>query len=368
MVSTRPEIVPAPRQGFQQTVDSDSPCFAKVLEWDAKSIPIEDLRFEKLSIRDIPNGEMPTLPLGFFVKEGKRVTSSPEGNGHAATEEADDEDVARWQRLNTFTVHPDIGKGLFSKALGKLEGKGMTNAKNVMKAITTFLAVGYENCPPAIETIGGMPLKEVAKLYGNSAQRMFEEAYIADIATMMVGVRLATRGRTYAATMNCPVRNCSNVCKELCSMDTLNIKVVPDLKNKPIFRVELDHGIFDGMGKIRKVYFSPLKFYQMDVYFKTNVTAAEMLEKSIVAIPESEVYGLSRSSNPFNEDLYDRLESSGEDQRTLIQSLQKIRPGPDAGFKITCECGERELTYPLAWSMQPLEFLYFSNMFPESDD
>jgi hypothetical protein len=373
MVSTPSDITQAPisapvkSNGFAIEVDTNSATYEKTLEWDAKSIPLDQLRVETTSIRDIPPGEMPLLPIGLFLKEGKKV-SQVEANGNGHVEDDEETGHESYERLRQFTVHPEVGKGLFSKALGKLESKGMNNPKTVIQALAKFLGVGHENCPPAIETIGGRPLKEVARAYGNSAQRMFEEMPIPDIATMMIGVRLATRGRDYAATMNCPVRNCSNVCKELCSMDELNIRSIPILNNKPVFRVELEHGIFDGKSTVRKVYFTVLKLHQIGIYFKQNITAPEMLQEHICAIPESELFGLSKNSRPFSEDLFDALEPSGEDQRTLIQALQKLRFGPDNGFKITCECGDRQLSYPLPWSMQPQEFLYLSNMFPEIED
>jgi hypothetical protein len=343
--------------GFKEDQQEDA-LLGKVAEWDAKCIPIEDLSYEKSSIRDVPIGEMPELPIGIFIKN----KSSADGNGAEGDEISED-----FERLRTFTVHPDVGSGEFVNALGKLESKGMRDAKKVVNAISRFLAVGHEKCPPAIQTIGGMPLTEAARRYGNSAQRLIEDMYLADVVTMMIGVRLAARGRDYYATMGCPVRNCKRTCKEQCSMDVLKIRGFRELKHKPVIRVELPHGIPDGKGIVKKVYFSPLKFHQLDIFFKQNIQPREMLEHVIVGIPESRVYGI-KAGNPFCEDLFRKLEKTGEDQRILISALQKIKPGPDAQFKFSCDCGDEEVTYPLPWSLQPQEFLFFSNMHPDDSD
>jgi len=343
------------QQGFKE--QEQAPSSSRVADWDARCIPLDELSYEKTSIRDVPEGEMPELPIGIFVRT--TGTASEEENGEAPD--------SSWERLRSFTVHADIGTGRFVKALGRLESKGMQNAKNIINAISRFLAVGHENVPPALVTIGGEPLATVARRANLSPQRLIEDMYLADVATMMLGVRLATRGREYAATMNCPMRNCNEVCKEMCSMDELNIKSIVGLRNKPVFRVTLENGINDGKTLIKKVYMSPVKFHQLDVFFKRNLQPSQMLEEVIVGLPESEIYGL-KSGKPFCDDLFDRLERTGEDQKSLVQALQKIKPGPDAEFNITCECGDNQLKYPLPWSVQPQEFLYFSNMHPDSSD
>jgi hypothetical protein len=347
------------KTGFKE--EQDDTTISKVADWDAKCIPIEDLAYDKSSIRDVPAGEMPLLPDGIFLKR-KSASSSENTVVENGIDIAEDFD-----RIQTFTVHPDVGSGEFVNALGKLESKGLRDANKVVNAISRFLVVGHEKCPPAIQSIGGMSLSEIAQRSGNSAQRLVENMDLADVVTMMIGVRLAARGRDYYATMACPVRNCKKTCKEQCSMDTLKIRSIRDLKHRPVIRVTLEYGIRDGNDLIKKIYFSPLKFHQLDIFFKQNIQPREMLERVITGIPESRAYGI-KTGNPFCEDLFKKLEKTGTDQRILISALQKIKPGPDAQFKFTCECGDEQVTYPLPWSMQPQEFLFFSNMHPDDSD
>lgn len=315
---------------------------ASLEEYQARSIPIEDLEYETITIRDVPTENVPELPVGIFV-------------------EGEDGQV---ERHTTYTINPGIDKGLFMFELGKLEEAAGQNAKKVPGIIAQFFG-GTRGCPPAIETIGGIPTADMARRLNTSTQKMFENMYLGDISTMLFGVRLkARKGRRVTINTPCPVTGCGETNRDdTLSLDEIEIKVIPDsvfAKGKPLFEIKLPKPISDGKGKISHFYCEPLKFYQIALFAGRGKPADfQILQATIDAIPESPIYG-ARRGKPFCEELYYELGEEGMEVCTMaIRKIASPGPGPVASLPYTCACGQQELEFAIPWARNPREFIYF---------
>lgn len=336
----------ADQKGFQQKAQATD---TDVGALETQSIPLVDLEYETITFRDCPEGKMPELPVGFFVPN----------------------EAGQVERLRSFRVSPGISKGKFAFELGKLEEAAGQNAKNVPKIITQFFG-GNRTCPPAIESIGNIPLAEVAKRMSVSTQKLFENAYLADIATMIFGVRMAARkGRTVAINAPCPVTGCGETNRDdTHTLDEIECKNIPAsvLKDKPLFDLRLPNPISDGKSKITHLYCQPLRFYQIALFAGSGKPPDfQILQACIRYIPESSIYG--GRTTPFDENLYYELDEENMDAcREMIQKLAGPGPGPVANIRYTCACGQQELDFPIPWARNPREFIYFmSKQITEED-
>lgn len=329
----------------------------RVREVEARSIPIEEIRYDTVTIGDYEEHEPLQLPIGLFI-DGE--------------EEGDPK-----QRITDFTIRPGVCTGDFDEFLAKLDPQQGENPKKTVDTIAMFLGGGRTKDGyhlGAIETMGGVDFREFVKQTNQtSGEQLVRNMYLGDVATIMFGARL-TIGKSYntdletgepldtrriAVERECPVPNCKEKCRSIQTLNHIKIKSIQGLEDKPLFKFTLQQGINDGQSHIKHVYLEPLKLYQLGLFVGGNkVPDIEMLTAMIAEIPESEVYG-RKKGNPFCSDLYKRM-STG-DINALRTAAARLTPGPVAVIDgIECACEQETFPHQINWARMPRNFLYQS--------
>jgi len=317
---------------------------------EARSIPIEEIKYDTTTIGDYEDHEPLQLPIGIFL-------------------DGEDEDAPK-QRIVDFTIREGVGTGDFDEFLAKLDPQQGENGKKTVDTIAFFLGGGRTKDGyhlGAIESMGGIEFREFAKRAGqNSGEQLVRNMYLGDVATIMFDARLRIGGRDFAVDRECPVPRCRERCRSVQKLDSVKIKSILDLEDKPLFKFTLRDGMRDGRTVIKNVYVQPLKFYQLGLFAGAGkVPDIEMLTAMIAEIPESEVYGKKRG-NQFCSDLYKTM--STHDINALRQALTRLTPGPLAVIEgIECACGEEVFPHQINWARIPRNFLYQSNELTDED-
>ncbi len=300
------------------------------------SINVEDIKYETYTIGDIPGGELPELPIGFFYTGA---------DGHE-------------QKITKYSVVPDVDMGNYSLILGLKENQG---SQKVIETLSSFLG-------EVIDKIGDYSPKVIAQSMKISVTKLFSQMYLADITTMIFGVRMAAIGREIACNVECPAP-CNTMCRDnpkegrdLHSLDVVKIRSMTGIDTKPLFRFELPIGVYDGESTIKNLYFQPLKFEDLSYFMqsgKPTVSDVQLAIAMISDIPESKRYNMVRGKK-FSIELYKSMRAA--DAGALIQAMQRIQPGLEPSFKVSCVCGQKELDYAVQWAQNARNFIFFSNL------
>lgn len=314
------------------------------------AIPIEDVTYEKIPVSDYwENKILPPLPVGFYIK---------------------DKETGIKERMTSYTFKTDVlNTGKAELFLDKAEEK-TRDGKAIVNKLSSFLA-------KTIDTIGGYPLQEIVERYGNTAEVIFQRAWLADIFTMYIGAKLLISGMPFAITgFQCPcfrreIISDNGEDRPLHNLGDIEIKYFTNLEDKePLFKVDLPDGFNDGRGDVKSFYCVPLKLNDIAAFMDSKSQESQKIrsfQRMIVGIPESETYGLKRN-NIFGEEIFTLLTRSDRRhiERTIVPNLQ---PGPINKMPVTCHnCMEApKLTYQLPWMNQTSFFLFASDL-PDIQD
>ena len=305
--------------------------------------PLDQLKYVTTRFGDYEPNEMPQLPIGFLIP-------------------ATDTDPERF--ANTFTVRDGIDTGYYDKFLGQLEEQAGNNPSpaKIIATVSNFLA-------KSIEKIGGVPLKTLAQQRSSSEAKLFEDAWVADVTTMILGVRKAVSGIEIAIATKCPcerredLRDNPEEGRSLHTLADLEIKSFQRITGSPLIEVILPKGIQDSGDLIRYIYIEPLKLYQLGKLLDRKVSAPadiKLFYEMIAKIPESSTYGKIKG-RPFCEDLYDKM--SRQDRTALQGAIAKIQPGPQMSVGVDCyHCGTN-FDFPLPW-LRELRYLIYNSSEP----
>jgi hypothetical protein len=339
------------RTGFSSTAIAPSDDGNdRISEIEERSIPIEELKYDTVTIGDYADDEPLQLPIGIFL-------------------DGEDEDAAK-QRVVDFTIRPGVETGDFDEFLAKLDPKQGENGKKAVDTIALFLGGGRTKDGyhlGAIESMGGIEFREFAQKAGQSSgEQLIRNMYLGDVATLMFGTRLKIGGRDFAVDRECPFPGCRERCRSVQNLNTIKIKSIPGLEDRPLFKFTLRDGMRDGRGLIKNVYLQPIKLYQLGLFASAaKVADIEMMVAMIAEIPESEVYG-KKKGNPFCMDLYKTM--SSYDINALRQATVRLTPGPVAVIEgVECACGEETFPHQLNWARTPRNFLYQSSELVDED-
>ena len=329
---------------------SDDDGSDRAREIEALSIPIEEIKYDTVTIGDYEDDEPLQLPIGLFI-------------------EGEDEDAPK-TRIVDFIIRPGVGTGDFDEFLAKLDPQQGENPKKTVDTIALFLGGGRTKDGyhlGAIESLGGVDFREfVSKSKQSSGEQLVKNMYLGDVATIMFGARLHTGGRDFAVDRECPVPRCRTRCRSIQSLNGIKIKSIPSLEDKPLFKFTLRDGMNDGRKIIKDVYLEPLKLYQLGLFVGGGkVPDIEMLTAMIAEIPDSEEYGKEKG-NPFCSKLYKTMTTY--DISALRQAAARLTPGPIAVIDgVECECGEEQFPHQINWARMPRNFLYQSSELTDED-
>lgn len=202
-----------------------------------------------------------------------------------------------------------------------------------------------------VDTIGGIPLKDLASSQSLSTTRLFENMFLADALTILLQLRLDNFGEEVKLGGQCP--NCGEHNKdregEFSDLGTVKVNVVEAFPH-PVVEVLLVTGgkIFED--EVKRVLLRPVRVYDMKRLSKQDDKRTrlklhhEILMHTVVAIPECTAYqsigergGLSPTSV---EEIYKKL--SNRDRDALIKAVSKLS---DLGPEMTCEMICRACSY-----------------------
>jgi hypothetical protein len=285
------------------------------------TIALEAFKVEKYEVQDLGN----KLPIGVF---------------HPETGE----------RLQEFTLHPYKTK--YDRQLGAL-----LNAPKVKlgTVLGNFL-------PVMLKSIGGYELEDLARATNLSPQKLVEGMYLADVLTIVLGIRLEAQGPLIGMTAQCPQcgeKNEDNPDKGIPYHDlsSVEVSVVEDLNAKPMVEVTLQDGLEIFGEMVTTVVMRPLRLFQIDEIAKPgsgNPVDINLLYAMVCALPQATHMGtipeqLKRRGGIFGDDLYDELTMG--DLKRLRKALDVIQPGPDMNTDMLCRrCGhEWAASLPWAW-------------------
>lgn len=302
-----------------------------------QTIALDDFKVEKFEIQDLGN----KLPIGLF---------------HPETGE----------RLTDFVLNPYKTK--YDRQLGAL-----LNAPKVKlgTVLGNFL-------PVMVKSIGGYELADLAKAYNVSPSKLVEGMYLADVLTLVLGIRLESQGTEIGMTAQCPACGEKNEDdpkkgRPYHDLSTIEVKIVENLPCKPMVEVTLEDGweIFDD--KITTVVMRPLRLFQIDEIAKPgsgNPVDINLLYSMVCALPQATHLGtveeqLRRRGGIFGDDLYDELTMG--DLKRLRRALDVIQPGPDMNTEMICHRCGHEWAAALPWSALR-SFLFVGTEFNGSAD
>ena len=338
------------KSGFASTDAQEAPAAVssddRLAELDLISTPIEDLKYETYKIEDYGVGELPSLAWGVYTP------------GTGGYEE---------ERLTNYSVNPEVNGGKYDLFLAALDPQNGQNMSKTVPTLTSFLAGGNfqgKGYTGAIATLGDMETKEVgARFQETDRAKMFSNFFMADIATMMVGVRMSlNNGRAVAVDQECPrgmqcFMGGKTQCRSMTSLDNVEIKY-PKFEGKPLFKVTLNDGFSDGASSIKHLYITPLKLKQLNLFFGgQKIADLEMMKAVIAHIPESEIYGRKKTM-PFCQELYEAM--TNDDIDLVREAIEYIEAGPRLTIDVDCACGQTSFPYQLPLFRNPRYFLYNS--------
>lgn len=305
------------------------------------AIPLADLKIEEIELHDLGN----TLPVGIICGD----------------------ECLKDFTLNPYSADYEIALGRLVEANTDREG----NLKDPVKVIKEFL-------PLVINTIGGQPLKDLARNLSTSTSRLIEGMYWGDVTTLFLALRLQAQGFEIAMAAKCP--KCGTLAEDnpkkgrsYHDLSSVTIKVIRDLTQKPLIELTLPEGFKIFEDTITRLWLEPLKLYQFDRLLKStsgNPKDMDQIYQMVVGIPDSEAYRNVRGQ-VFDESIYRALCSSpngrvSPNKNALYKAVNKIQPGPAMWIEMDCvnPMCKNAWEQPLPW-LSFREFLYFS---ADSDD
>lgn len=308
------------------------------------AIDLADVSYEKVEVGYYweGRGELPPLPIGFFipVKEGGGV-----------------------EHLTTYTFKAEVLKAASSELFLEKSEERARDAKATVQKLSGFLS-------RSIDTLGGYPLQEIVERFGNSADILFQRAWLGDVFTMYLGARLAVLGDPLAISgiqCNCPrkeaVYDDPENGRPLHSLNEIEIRYMSLDGKMPLFKAELPVGFNDGKNLVKNLYCQPLKLSDLSAIADSkgqDTTKHKTLQRMIVGMPESEIFGLKRGS-VFTEEVFKKL--AIKDRRAVDEIIKELQPGPINNVTTRCNAclDAPKISYTLPWINQTSVFLYASD-------
>jgi hypothetical protein len=270
---------------------------------DTTAIGIDALEIEEVCLAELNN----TLPIGIFL-DGERLTS--------------------------FTLKPYKTK--YDRVLGEILGRPKIT---ILSALQQFL-------PLMIETIGGIPLADLAQKLSTSPARLFGGMYLGDALSIVVSIRMAAQGPHIKMSATCPSCGTENedkgtIAEPYHDLSGLPIKKIVHLSSDPVVEVRLKDGLEVGKEKLFRILMQPLKLHQFEAIAKPGAGAMDvlMLYEMVVGLPESEYYGKAKG-RVFSDDLYDELTMA--DQQILVKAIERLQIVPKMEAEMVCiGCGHK---------------------------
>lgn len=314
----KPTAATAEAQGFQPASE-----IAENLSKPATLL--ENITTETVLLSACPH----TLPIGWFDANG--------------------------ERQQNFTLKPFTGKE-------ELELSSLTtrNRDKIAEVLPIFLS-------RMLETIGGVPLAELAKSQSLSVQKLCENLFLADALQILLQLRLDAIGPDVQLSGQCPA--CQTVNKdregEASDLSTVEVQMVNGLTH-PVIEIVLPDGATMFEDFIKRVQIRPAKLYDLKRMAKQAKDGQaeyrvnhRILLNTVVGLPESEAYGSSMNSDRTAisaagvEALYEKL--TAKDRAYLQKSSNKISNfGPSMTIEQTCRaCGYDDWSAEVPWRDLP---------------
>ena len=290
------------------------------------SIQLQDIDWEK--------GEVPPLPYGLYLKD----------------------EAGNYERLTTYTFKVELRNNYAWEydLLEKPEQIAGNNIEKHMKKITVFLS-------KTLETIGGIPLAEVGKRYGNSIPEMLGNMYLADVITMLFGARtFIQRTLDYSVLDQCPCEKKAQVADKdennLHSLGDVVFRYPAEISDNqpPVYQVVLPQPIVTLAETVTLVNLSPLKFYQLpqiNKFRELNTTInVQQMRLMVHSLPDS-LMTSQKKGLVFTEDYWRGLSTRSKAALQAAAASILQGGGPVAKIKVTCtECNEApEFEHPIQW-------------------
>jgi hypothetical protein len=323
-------------QGFRKAEAAVSPGASPI---ESSAIPIDAIKTDVVSYGIYNQGNLPELPIGIFVQEKK---DSP------------------IQRLRKYEVVAGIDSGKYYSLLASLQEERTTVTTDRIIAISArFLAA-------AITKIEGKPLKEVASQAGRNTVDFFKNFWMADILTLLLGIRLSiNESFDYAVNTKCPCPENKDIIygpeETEYNLESVEIKhLLLQEGQKPVFRIDLPSGTTDGQSDIDQLFIEPMRWRHVPEVTNKAKRGTDMFLRqaiqTVVAIPQSEIYGKVKGK-PFCQELFNPMGS--KDRKSLSDGLNAVQFGPEMAKEMYCQHCDRNFDWQYNWA-QMLDFLYNS--------
>lgn len=208
--------------------------------------------------------------------------------------------------------------------------------------------------PEIIKSIGGIPVKDIAKELSTTPKAMFERMNLADALAVVLNIRLETVGSDIAMQDRCPQCGTHNKDSEDVGFHQINevdMNVLMNAENDVIVDVPIEDG-FELFGDhVDIIQFRPFKLYQSKELKGTPDKKMDltMMMKMISGMPQVQAYeGIY--SNLMTDEVYTLL--SIRDRNILMKAAKKlINIGPSMSMKMECESCSYEWTSFLPWQL-----------------
>jgi hypothetical protein len=323
-------------QGFSRpTAVSDD----AAADLESQAILVEEIKVDSIEYGTYSPQELPELPIGVF-------TPGKEGNPS--------------ERLQTYEVIDNIDSGKYYSLLGSLQEERNLNTQRVITIGAKFLAA-------TIKTIGGRPVKEVASICGKDLVGFFENMWMADVLTLMLGLRLAALETfDYAVNTKCGCTENQDLVYgpsereySLSSVEIKNLLLTED-KKRPLFLIKLPKPISDGESQIDQLFVEPMRWRHLaDITSKDKGTDIFLRQaiQTIVAIPQSTIYGKTRGK-PFCMELFAPMGSKS--RKALSSGMNALQFGPEMTRQLYCYHCDRNTDWQFPWVLMR-DFVYDSD-------
>jgi hypothetical protein len=324
---------------------------------------IKDLRVATVHYGDYAPENLPELPFGLYYEPS-------DGAGN--------------ERLRSYTLVENLETGTYAGLIKRLQEKQQISPERIVTIASNFLG-------KVVTHFGKYSLLEIARRYGTTPALIIEKMYMADVISLIFACRLKVVGSSVdfsddlkpedlprtafdmAIDTECGCKRAERIKYDPRESDDYSLRNV-EMKlldttdtAKPVFEIPLPRGFMEsdgGSNKITKFFVEPLKWFQLGIIAgkgKSNEANDDLktFMAMIVAIPESEIYGMSKNTHPFCKDLYDAM--SAFDINKVNESLTALNLGPEANRQIQCYHCDQKVPYQIPWVAMSL-FIYSSDV------
>jgi hypothetical protein len=327
------------------TLGSISPASSGKL---ANAIPVKEVRSSTVKYGDFTPSNLPTLPFGLYYQP------------------TDDEPT---ERLRDYTLVENLDTGAYSGLISRMMEKQRPSFERIVKIASEFLA-------RAVTHFGKYPIAEIAKKMSVTPEILIQRMYREDVVTLIFACRLKVVGSScdfqgdikpeqqprtpfdYAIDTECGCEDAKRIKYDPRETGDYSLRLVEiklyetDSIAKPVFEITLPRGFSDGgKTKITKLFVEPLKWFQLGKVVSKEQEGSDdfkIMQEMIVAVPESEIYGQSKTSNPFCKELYNAM--SIADIKAVGMGIKNLLDiGPGQTFQIFCYHCQKNVQHQIPW-------------------